>query len=181
MITFLGLTVGNSLTWQSHINKLTSKLSSASHILRTLRPTLTIKNLKVIYFSYVHSIISYGLIFWSTSSFSNLIFKLQKRIIRTLTNSNYRSFCWDLFKKLNILPLQPQYILSLAMFVVGNYEEFSTNSDVHSIYTRQKSHLHPPLPRLAKYQKGVHYMGVKIFNKLPPKIQNLSHNKKTFQ
>ena len=63
------------------------------------------------------------------------------------------------------------------MFVVGNYEEFLTNSDIHSVYTRQKSHLHPPLPRLAKYQKGVHYMGVKISNKLPPKIQNLSHNK----
>ena len=78
MITFLGLTVDNSLTWQSHINKLTSKLSSASYILRTLRPLLTIKNLKVIYFSYVHSIISYSLIFWGTSSFSNLIFKLQK-------------------------------------------------------------------------------------------------------
>ena len=57
------------------------------------------------------------------------------------------------------------------MFVVGNYEEFLTNSDIHSVYTRQKSHLHPPLPRLAKYQKGVHYMG---------EIQNLSHNKKHF-
>ena len=79
MITFLGLTVDNSLTWQSHINKLTSKLSSASYILKTLRPLLTIKNLEVIYFSYVHAIISYGLIFWGTSSFSNLIFKLKKQ------------------------------------------------------------------------------------------------------
>ena len=31
-----------------------------------------------------------------------------------------------------------------------------------------------------KFQKGVHYMGVKIFNKLPPKIQYLSNNKKQF-
>jgi hypothetical protein len=33
---------------------------------------------------------------------------------------------------------------------------------------------------MTKYQKGVHYMGVKIYNKLPPKIQYLSSNKKLF-
>jgi hypothetical protein len=34
--------------------------------------------------------------------------------------------------------------------------------------------------RMTKHQKGVHYMGVKIYNKLPPKIQYLSSNKKLF-
>jgi hypothetical protein len=33
---------------------------------------------------------------------------------------------------------------------------------------------------MTKYQKGVHYMGVRIYNKLPPKIQYLSSNKKLF-
>jgi hypothetical protein len=33
---------------------------------------------------------------------------------------------------------------------------------------------------MTKYQKGVHYMGVKIYNKHPPKIQYLSSNKKLF-
>ena len=54
-----------------------------------------------------------------------MIFKIQKRIIRIIANSNYRTSCRNLFKKLKILPLQSQYILSLAMFVVGNFEEFS--------------------------------------------------------
>ena len=66
------------------------------------------------------------------------------------------------------------------MFVVGNFEEFSTNTDIHAINTRQKSHLRPPSTRITKFQKGVHYMGVKIFNKLLPKIQHLSNNKKQF-
>jgi len=109
-----------------------------------------------------------------------MIFKIQKLIIRIIANSNYRTSCRDLFKKLNILPLQSQYILSLAMFVVGNFEEFSTNTDINSINTRQKSHLHPPSTRITKFQKGLHYMDVKIFNKLPPIIQHLSNNKKQF-
>jgi hypothetical protein len=66
------------------------------------------------------------------------------------------------------------------MFMVGNFEEFSANSDIHSFNTRQKTHLHPPSARITKYQKGVHYMGVKIFNKIPSKIQYLSNNKKRF-
>ena len=66
------------------------------------------------------------------------------------------------------------------MFVVGNFEEFSTNSDIHSFNTRQKFHLHPPSTRMTKRQKGVYYMGVKIFHKLPPKIQWKTSNKKKF-
>ena len=156
-------------------------MNSAAYILRILEPLLTIQNLRVVYFSYVHSIISYGLIFWGPSSHSKIIFKVQKRIIRILTNSNYRSSCRDLFKSLNILPLQSQYILSLAMFVVGNYDEFTTNSNIHSIYIRQSTLLHTPSTRLIKIQKGVHCMAVEIFNKLPLTIQKLSHNKIYFK
>ena len=64
------------------------------------------------------------------------------------------------------------------MFVIENLREFTTNSDVHFLNTRQKSHVHPPLIRTTKGQKGVRYMGVKIYNRLPTKIQSLSANKK---
>jgi hypothetical protein len=138
----------NSLSWQLHLDKLSSKLSSAAYIIRTLNPILTLNNLKVIYHSYVHSIISYGLIFWVNSSHSNIIFKIQKRIIRIISNSNYRTSCRELFKSLKIIPLQLQYVLSLTMFVVGNLEEFSTNSNIHSFEPPQKSHLHPPSTRM---------------------------------
>jgi hypothetical protein len=40
---FLGLLVGNSLSWQPHLDKLSSKLSSATYIIRTPRPILTLK------------------------------------------------------------------------------------------------------------------------------------------
>jgi hypothetical protein len=34
---------------------------------------------------------------------------------------------------------------------------------------------------LSKYQKGVYYSGIKIFNNLPPNVKNLSHNIKVFK
>jgi hypothetical protein len=66
------------------------------------------------------------------------------------------------------------------MFVIGNQEEFTTTSSIHSHDTRRKSHLHPPSTQMTKYQKGVNCMGIKIYNKLSLKIWHLSSNKKHF-
>jgi len=133
-------------------------------------------NLKTIYFSYIHSTIMYGIIFGGNSAGSEEVFKLQKRAIRIITNSHSSTSCRNLFKELSILPLQSQYILSLAVYVSKNIKDFTTNSDIHSINTRYKSNLYPPLLRLTKYQKGVYYTGIKIYNCLPPKIRELTSN-----
>jgi hypothetical protein len=55
------------------------------------------------YFSYVHSIISYRIIFWGNSTHNEEIFKIQKRIITTIMNSCRNASCQQLFKKLSIL------------------------------------------------------------------------------
>jgi hypothetical protein len=75
--------------------------------------------------------------------------------------------------ELKILPLPFQYIFSL-LFVINNMEQFTVNSEVYHIGTRQHSNLHIPLPNLTKYQKGVYYLGVKIFNVLPSYIKQES-------
>ena len=80
-----------------------------------------------------------------------------------------------------MLPLQSQYILSLALFVIKNMEIFSPNSDIHTINTRNKSNLYPPQSRLTKYQKGVYFAGIKIFNHLPQKIKKLSGDTNKFR
>jgi len=92
-----------------------------------------------------------------------------------------RVSCRELFKKLNILPLQSKYKLSLSLFVVKNIEEFISNSEVHSINTRHRSNLYPPSIRLSKYQKGVYDSGIKIFSHLPQNIKNVSWNIKNFK
>ena len=67
----LGLTLDSTLSWKPHIDQLISKLNS-------LKSLIPLETLRMIYFSSVHSIISYGIIFWGNSSYSNTIFKLQK-------------------------------------------------------------------------------------------------------
>jgi hypothetical protein len=76
---FLCLTFDSTLSWKTHIDQLSSKLNSACYIIRSHRSIISSKNLRTIYFSYLHSIITYDIIFWGNSPYSNNIFKLQKR------------------------------------------------------------------------------------------------------
>jgi hypothetical protein len=67
----------------------------------------------MIYFSYVHSVMSYGIIFGGNSHHSDSIFKIKKRILRIITNTGRRDSCRQLYKQLQILPLPSRYIFAL--------------------------------------------------------------------
>ena len=135
----------------------------------------------MVYFSYFHSIMSYGIIFWGNSHSSVKVFKIQKRIIRIMTKSNKHDTCRPLFKKLGILPLPLQYIFSLLLFVVTNKKLFLLNSQIHSIHTRHSDNLHIPQTGLTLVQKSVAYSGYKIYNHLPLHIKNISNNVPLFK
>jgi len=157
------------------------KLNKASYIIRSLKPLLSFKSLKMVYFSTVQSFVLYGIVFWGISTHSKIIFKIQRRIIRIITNSGDKDSCGDLFKKLHILPLQSQYIFSLLMFVVKNKDFFKTNSDVHCFNARSHYDLHIPAANLAVFQKGVWFSGIKIYNHLPPALKQLSYDISKFK
>jgi hypothetical protein len=77
--------------------------------------------------------------------------------------------------------LYSQYIFSLSMFVIKNKDLFSTNCQIHNVHTRFKTNLHSPIANLTKFQKGVYYSGIKIFNNLPHNIKDLANEIKLFQ
>ena len=89
-------------------------------------------------------------------------------------NSSRNASCRQLFKDLNILPFQSQYIYSILLFVTKNKGQFLSNSQVHKINTRQTFDLYIPTANLTLYQKGVYYSGIKIYNHTPTAIKDLS-------
>jgi len=99
------------------------------------------------YFSYAHSTISYGIIFWGNSSHSEEIFKVQKRIIRLIMNLSKYACCRQLFKELNILPVPSQYIISVLLFLTKNKDQFMTSSQMHKITTQQTFDLYCTYPQ----------------------------------
>jgi hypothetical protein len=132
-------------------------------------------------FSYVHSVMSSGITFWGNSSRSEEIFKILKRIIGIIMNSCKNASCWQLFKELNIRPIQSQYVCSVLLFVIKTKDQFLLNSQEHKINARQTSNLYLPSANLAVYQKGVYYSRIKIYNHLPTVIKDLSGDKNKFK
>jgi len=110
-----------------------------------------------------------------------MIFKIQKRVIRIITNSRMRDSCTELFKKLEILHLYSQYIFSISIFVIKNKHLFYTINQIHTIHTRLKTNLHPPTANLTKLQKGAYYSAIKIFNNLPHNIKDLANERVLFR
>jgi len=125
-------------------------------------PLMSEDTLKIIYDSYVHLIMTYGLIFWGNSPHSTNIFKIQKRIIRIMTKSRSRDCCRQLFKRLEILPLQSQCLFSVLLFVVKNKDLYITNQEIHSIITSCNINLHSPVCNLTVFQKGNYFSGIKL-------------------
>jgi len=130
---------------------------------------------------FFHSVMSYGIIFLGNLSHSSIIFRIQKKAIRIMEGCGNRVSCRNLFKKLQILPMASQYILSLLMFVVQNKNCYLTNNENHNLDTRQRNNLYLPQANLTIYQKGTYYSGIKIFNNLPLQIKNVADNQRKFK
>jgi len=90
-------------------------------------------SLKMIYYAFFQSVMSYGIIFWGNSWYSSII---KKKIIRIMEGCGNRASCRSLFKKFQILPLKSQYMLPLLMFVIQNKTPFLTNTENYNLDTR---------------------------------------------
>jgi hypothetical protein len=72
--------------------------------------------------------------------------------------------------------LQSQYI-----FVVNNMGFYHSTSQIHGFNTRRNFYLYRPHTNFSTSHKGLHYFGIKLFNRLPLNIKELSYNAKQFR
>ena len=107
---FLGLIIDDSLSWKAHIDQMMSKLNTACFVIRSLQAIMSTETLRMVYFAYIHSIMSYRIIFGGNKPYSEKIFKIQKRVIRIIKNSRMRDSCRELLQRLEILTI---YYLSI--------------------------------------------------------------------
>ena len=82
-----------------------------------------------------HSIVRYGNIFRGNSSDSYKVFKC------IMPGAEPRASWRGLFRRLEILPIPCQYILSLMLFILNYPNNFQAVSEVHGPHTRSKNQL----------------------------------------
>ena len=120
-IKFLGIIIDSNLSWKQNIDDIIPKLNKECFAVRSIKPFMSLEAMRLIYFPYFHSVLSYGIIFWGNSVHSKYIFKIIKKEPLELPQIlGYETLVGTCLKKLQILPLYSQYIYSLLMFVIKN-------------------------------------------------------------
>ena len=89
---FLGIYIDSNLNWKQHIKHTTNKISKVCGILCRARHFLSSKILRNLYYTLVYPYLQYGNTIWANTYPSRLdaIRKIQKKILRIITFSNYK-------------------------------------------------------------------------------------------
>lgn len=171
---FLGVNLDKELCWSEQVNCVLTKVNSACCVIRYVRDQLSISSIKIFYYAYVYSIISYSIMFWYHSVDAQKIFIAQKRIIRTMLNIPRRHSCSQHFKTLGIMTVPSIYIYNIAVYARKNISFFTRNNDIYDeMDTRGGSNLRIPMHRTTFYEKGPHYNCIRIYNSVPQHIKQI--------
>jgi hypothetical protein len=177
----LGIILDKHLKWNSHTESISKKLAKTCGIIGKLKHTIPKSALRHIYNSLVLSYINYGLFIWGHRG--KKIIKLQKKVVRNLTRSNYNAHTSGLFKSLKLLKysdlcvlhdlkfcyraengLLPEYFLTLVQDL--------KNSNRLNRVTRQQFQLRIPRIRHEFARQGIKYRYPKIMNNIDRNIKD---------
>ena len=73
------------------------RLSQVCYVIGVVKPFLLQVILKMIYYAYLHSVITYELLFWGNASHSMEVFRSQNKIIRITMAAKSRDSCREFF------------------------------------------------------------------------------------
>ena len=104
-VKYLGIFIDEHLSWNTHVQHLCKKLSRATGILSKLRYNAPLKTCLSVYFALFYQPIIYGCNAWSLTSEANLdkIEKIQNKVVRIITFSDFNSPSNNLFIRLKIV------------------------------------------------------------------------------
>lgn len=171
---FLGVIIDSQLLWTDHIDNLVKKLNSSCCAIRWVKGVLTLHAVKVYYFAHIQAALEYGIIFWGSSTQIDRVFKMQKRVIRSMLGLNSRTSCRPYFRDLRVLTVPSLYIYKLAIYCRKNNSEFVKNREGYRgmhMTTRGCETLRTPFYSQSRSQSGAYFRAVKVYNRLPGEIR----------
>lgn len=181
---YLGVVLDPHLSWNEHIDHITSKISSRLGMLRKARDVVPREACITLYNAMVLPLFDYCSIVWDSCGKTNQEFlnRLQRRAVSIIEHRKIQQcdightviwpslqsrrayqICLQVFKCLN--GLAPVYLL----------HDFNHSSEYHHYNTRHKDLLRLPLAKTSKYQTSFRYNGAKTWNALPLKIRKITN------
>ncbi len=179
---FLGIYIDDGLEWDQHIHYVAKKIASGSYAINATKRILSINNLKLIYFSLVHSHLLYRALIWGSANQYRLnrLEILQKKCMRNICNVAYNEHTNSLFKKLNIPKFKDciQLQLGKLMYMCTSGKApsplraiFASNANIHHYQTRQRHAPHVVARISSKISRTFIHEGPKYWLIIPNNIR----------
>ena len=177
-IKFLGVFVDRHLKFNDHAKYISSKLGKSIGILFRLNKYLPKEILKILYYTLVQPYFNYAIEVWfSTFDYvNNKLNILQKRACRVINNLSYYDHTLGAFKSMSILKLNELHFFRISILMYKSLNNNTNNSNkthfqIHQHDTRGKNNLEIPRYNRTASQFCLNYVGVKVWNDIPKKIQ----------
>ena len=160
-VRYLGLLIDDKLNWSAHAHEISLQLARFCKMLYLIRDYVAEQTLIMLFYSFTHSRVSYGIVVWGTAAkkyLHEVELKLNN-IVRTITWNKKFSHHSQLYKKMNLLKLKDVYKLELTKFMHKLFynklpcviqKRFIKTEKIYSYKTRKPVNLNYFLPRVAK-------------------------------
>lgn len=178
---FLGITLDPNLKFNLHAKTITKKMCFGIRVLLRSRFNFPVHILRLLYFAFVHSHISYCISSWGNTYQTHLsgIQHLQNQAIRLISFSTYMAPTYPIFKCLGILPIRRVLLLKLGLIIYrirshvividGFPDAQLTNSNTTRFSERHNLLL--PKARTNYGKQTALFSGITFWNTIPVEIK----------
>ena len=187
----LGLYLDEHLSFDYHCDHVRTKIAQSNFIISRAKHFLPKKTLKTLYYALVHPHLLYCLPIYSCTSAKNLtkLELIQKKTIRTITNSNYTAHTTPLFNDLKIMPFKHLITYTQSLLVHSIYHKYCPPS-LHNTWItnsmrndardfRNADDLYVPYARTEHVKKMSYFTLPRVWNELSE--QKFTPNPTTFK
>ena len=174
-VKFLGIYYDENMKFKHHIQHLTSKISRIAGMIYRLSQILPTKILKKLYDAHVNSVLSYNTPIWCCNFPENIkpVITLQKKIIRSVTKSEFYAHSKPLFKKtntLNVFDINKLFLGSLYFKNPTKYVAPFRRDHPHN--TRNANDLRPKRYTKTLVRNSFLVKGPTNYNSIPENIKS---------
>ena len=185
---FLGVFLDESMSWKYYAEHLHNKLLMNKQLLTTSKNKLDCDSLQKVYFSHIHSHLTYGIKAWGPSLCTKKLedlFKQQRKCIQVICSAKSTTPINFLFKELRILKLHDMIALEQSKLGYQLKNKLLPKPLQILFHTRggEKKHHYPTrnktLPNVQKhsgksFNASLMYMCITSHSKLPFSIQRVT-------
>ena len=183
---YLGVFIDNELSWRPHIDFTYNKLLKFCGIFYKMRELIPAECARCLYFSFINSVLLYGVEVYGNSCLSNLnkLIILNNKLLRILLNKPVRTPTAELYYSYNILPINVlhEYQLLKVVHKILYYKSQVPNifADYFVLLSEDREYslrdvymYNVKIFRLntCTGQRSFFYKGAKLWNQLPIDIK----------